>query len=330
MYNAVIQQGAATTMISVSASMIVRNEEKGIASAIRSLDTVKAIDEVVVVDTGSADRTIEIAKNLGAVVHEDTWRDDFSYHRNQCLDLCSNDWVFILDGDEELADPGDLDVLFRKPVGDAIAVKVDCVGGTGKLGESFVAVRAFNRRVGRWKYPVHNQIVGIRHVVPSTAKIVARYDGDTVENTRARLAVFLEHAEKNPDEPHYAFFLGKMYRALYDFANTRRWAEKYLSFNLEEPREAEVWILLIEAAFMEGNVAEAYSLMEKAIHRHPTYPDLHYFQLAFAALQWHNSVSQPDPKYLTSACRSRQYASLLPEVVELLGLPLGFEDDGTA
>ncbi len=80
--------------------MIAKDEEDFIANAINSVKDV--VDEIVVVDTGSKDRTPLIARELGAkVVHFD-WKDDFSAARNFGLENVSSDWVFILDADEEI------------------------------------------------------------------------------------------------------------------------------------------------------------------------------------------------------------------------------------
>jgi len=83
----------------LSVAMITMNEE---ANLPRTLESVKWADEIVIVDSGSRDRTIEIAKSFGAKT---------SYHafgghgeqKNVALDLCTSDWVLLLDADEALA-----------------------------------------------------------------------------------------------------------------------------------------------------------------------------------------------------------------------------------
>ncbi len=78
---------------------IVRDEEEMLP---RSLASIKGIvDEMVIVDTGSTDRTVEIAKEFGAKVVEFDWIDDFSAARNFGLDHCTSDWVLHPDADEE-------------------------------------------------------------------------------------------------------------------------------------------------------------------------------------------------------------------------------------
>ncbi len=84
----------------LSVAMIVKNEEDMLAGC---LDSVKNIaDEIIITDTGSTDRTIEIAKSYGAKVFQMEWKDDFSAARNNSLMHCTGDWVLYIDADERL------------------------------------------------------------------------------------------------------------------------------------------------------------------------------------------------------------------------------------
>lgn len=86
-------------MIQISAFIITKNEEKLIARAINS---VKAIArEVIVVDSGSVDKTVEIAKSLGAKVVHNDWQG-YVLQKSFAESLCKNDWVLNIDADEEL------------------------------------------------------------------------------------------------------------------------------------------------------------------------------------------------------------------------------------
>lgn len=83
---------------SVSLCMIVKNEEKNLAKSLNSVKPI--IDEIIIVDTGSTDSTMEIAEVFGAKVFEYKWQDDFAGARNYSLSKASGDWVFVLDADE--------------------------------------------------------------------------------------------------------------------------------------------------------------------------------------------------------------------------------------
>jgi len=80
--------------------MIVKNEEKMLAGC---LDTVKDIaDEIIIVDTGSTDGTVEIAKKYNAKIFNFTWIDDFSAARNESIKHATSEWILYLDADERL------------------------------------------------------------------------------------------------------------------------------------------------------------------------------------------------------------------------------------
>lgn len=87
-------------MVTVSLCMIVKNEEAVLA---RCLDSLKGLmDEIIIVDTGSTDRTKEIAKQYTSQVYDYVWQQDFSQARNYSLSLASCDYVYCADADEVL------------------------------------------------------------------------------------------------------------------------------------------------------------------------------------------------------------------------------------
>ncbi|WP_096199101.1 glycosyltransferase [Bacillus sp. FJAT-45350] len=84
----------------ISFCMICKNEEKMIARCLNSIKHV--VDEMIVVDTGSTDKTIQIATSLGAKVYQHEWVHDFAVARNSGLERATGDWILFLDADEEL------------------------------------------------------------------------------------------------------------------------------------------------------------------------------------------------------------------------------------
>ena len=84
----------------LSVCLIVKNEERFLGQCLASVKGLA--HQIVVVDTGSTDRTVEIAREHGAEVHSFAWCDDFSAARNAALEHVTGDWVLMLDADEEL------------------------------------------------------------------------------------------------------------------------------------------------------------------------------------------------------------------------------------
>ncbi|MEW6448002.1 MAG: glycosyltransferase [Bacillota bacterium] len=87
--------------VRVSLCMIVKDEEQNIRRCLESV--AGAVDEIVVVDTGSSDGTCHIASEFGARVHLFPWNNNFSDARNVSLEQATGDWILFLDADEELS-----------------------------------------------------------------------------------------------------------------------------------------------------------------------------------------------------------------------------------
>jgi tetratricopeptide (TPR) repeat protein len=84
----------------LSLAMIVKNEALNLPRCLASVQGI--VDEMVILDTGSTDDTIDIAQRAGAIVHEATWENNFATARNQVLRYVTGDWVLVLDADEVL------------------------------------------------------------------------------------------------------------------------------------------------------------------------------------------------------------------------------------
>ena len=88
-------------MPNVTLSMIVKNEEKYLRECLESVKDVA--DEIVIVDTGSTDKTIEIAEEFNSKIFHFNWINDFSAARNFALSKSKGDWILYLDADERLS-----------------------------------------------------------------------------------------------------------------------------------------------------------------------------------------------------------------------------------
>ncbi len=94
----------------ISATIVTLNEERHIARVIESL---RCVEEILVVDSGSTDRTREIARRLGARVIEEPWRG-FAAQKNFASACAANDWILSLDADEALTEELEAEILALK------------------------------------------------------------------------------------------------------------------------------------------------------------------------------------------------------------------------
>lgn len=148
--------------VKISAVLITKNEEKVISRCLKSL---LGADEVVILDTGSTDRTVEIAEGLGAKVtvrKEPIIPFHFAQARNEAVALAANDWILTIDADEVVR-PGGIrkvkkTIEERPDVTAMMTTFIDQVAG-GSFTTSIRKTKFFKRSEWSWKYRVHEQLV---------------------------------------------------------------------------------------------------------------------------------------------------------------------------
>jgi len=144
---------------SISACLIVKNEESLLPRCLGSIRS--AVDEIIVADTGSEDRTVEIAKSFGAKVTEHPWEDDFSKHRNQAISCATSDWILILDADEALfpEDAARLRTVAGETRCDYLFLQCYDLDRKGAVRGVFNQIRLFRNRMGiHYEGRIHNQL----------------------------------------------------------------------------------------------------------------------------------------------------------------------------
>jgi hypothetical protein len=142
----------------LSACLIARDEEETLPRCLASLTGV--VDEICVLDTGSRDRTPEIARLHGAKTGFRAWDQDFSTARNASLELASGDWILQIDADEEI-DPTSLDGLRRDLENGPPCRLVEVQLLDGTPNPATVQLARLFRRDERIRYsrPVHESVV---------------------------------------------------------------------------------------------------------------------------------------------------------------------------
>lgn len=129
----------------LSLSMIVKNEENFLEGCLESVQGI--VDEIVIVDTGSTDRTIEIAERYNAKIHYFEWIDDFAAARNEALKHCTSKWILYLDADERLK------VQEKDTLRNYLLSLSDEIGGINCIIESEHSKLDGNSEIHRGGYP---------------------------------------------------------------------------------------------------------------------------------------------------------------------------------
>lgn len=152
--------GGVPPLILVSVCLIVKDEEKMLGSCLSSVEEIA--DEIIVYDTGSTDRTVEIARAHGATVIEGYWDDSFARARNAALEAAHGKWVLSIDADEVfLCDPIQLRtaLLDWNSKIEGFLVSIENLHGPGNAPSVHTAIRLFRREACIWRHRLHEQVV---------------------------------------------------------------------------------------------------------------------------------------------------------------------------
>ena len=203
--------------------MIVKNEEKYLADCLASVKDV--VNEIVIVDTGSTDRTIEIAKEYDAKIFNFNWVNDFSAARNYALDNSTGDWILYLDADERLSpdSKAEMSRLTKEIKKEAYFCIVDNIDEIGHRAALMAYPRLFpNKKELRFEGAIHEQIEPAllrNHYQIKNAKIKIIHLGYNVEKNemdlKAKRNLEILQKEYNRTKSSYnAYQLGQTYGLL--------------------------------------------------------------------------------------------------------------------
>jgi len=272
---------------SISACMIVKNEEELLPQCLESIKDV--VHEIILVDTGSTDRTIEIAGSYGAKVYHHPWENDFSKHRNQSISYATSDWIFIIDADEEISlesraqlrqtisnVPPDVSYLY---------FRVEDKNAGGRVMSVMHSPRMFRNRMGfKYKNFIHNELELKGH--GDTSNLVLFHHGYHLspEKMKAKFErttqLLKRRMEEEPDRPEPAFFLCKSYgmeklnaEAIYYGLITRQ--------KLEELRDVstffvEIFYIIALSFYRMKMYALAEATCLEGLKLFPQYIDLYF------------------------------------------------------
>jgi tetratricopeptide (TPR) repeat protein len=292
------------TGLTLSLCMIVRDEEQMLPGCLAAV--APAVDEIVIVDTGSTDATVEIARSFGAKVIEFPWTGSFSEARNVSFEAATGDWVMYLDADEVLAaeDVQQLRELTGRTWREAFYLVETSY--TGELGDGGAmvnnALRVFrNRPEYRFKDRLHEQIA---HTLPTyipgrveqTPVRVTHYGylgsvRDAKEKSQRNVELLRTQAAESPMTPFLHFNLGSEYIVVGE-VNTAidelKTARSLLTAEGNLTRAEYVPSLftrLVMVLRMAGKLTEATTTAAEGLELFPQFTDLVVAQARIAQMQ---------------------------------------------
>lgn len=210
-------------MISISLCMIVKDEEETLG---RCLDSIKDIvDEIIIVDTGSTDKTKEIALKYTKKLYEFKWCDDFSKARNYSFSKATKDYILWLDADDVILEKDRIKIKYLKQNLDKnidiVMFKYDLnIDKYGVPGLSYYRERLLKRKNNyTWKSPIHEVIELKGNILKEDISVT--HKKEKVHDPKRNLKIFEKMINKNVSlDPRQKFYYARelYYNAEYDKA----------------------------------------------------------------------------------------------------------------
>ena len=276
----------------ISQCMIVKNEEKNIR---RALSWGKDIMyEQIVVDTGSSDRTVEIAREMGAKIFFFPWINDFAAAKNFAIDQAKGDWIAFLDADESFT-PEDTKKIpeILEYVGDdvdALLIGIADLDENNNITSGGTMIRFFvNRPDLRYVGKIHEHLVrkgrSELHLTDATKQLAFLHTGYQEQEKRDKskfernLNIILEILKQEPENCDYLGYLGDTY--FLDGKNEEAW-DAYKKAVAAMPEKLEVYDqrssytytnLLRVSQCLNAPEAEVEAIYKEAVEKLPKEPD---------------------------------------------------------
>jgi len=278
----------------ISAVMMIKNEEKFLKQCLNSVKNI--IDEIIICDTGSQDRSIDIAKKFGAKVYEHPWQNDFSYHRNQSIEYAKDaDFILIIDADEKL-------ILSKGVTKDKLKKWLEMVQDKynvvaipirdmqqGQTVMSCNSVRLFKKGKVEYKHRIHNSPIFEGAAVLCDMLEIEHYGYDLSEE-KMRLKFERTHSllmkemedldeEGNPVRVDTLFYLSQLLGHHGYTEESIKYGKWYIGLKDKiEPSKfnSTIWYTMIKSCQEIGLMDEAYKLNIEALKDKPFDPDLAY------------------------------------------------------
>jgi glycosyltransferase involved in cell wall biosynthesis len=288
----------------ISLCMITKNEEQLLGECLQS--AAQAVDEIIIVDTGSTDRTVQIAESYGARVLHSPWEDNFSVPRNKSLQAATGDWILVLDADERLQ-PGageKIRELVRTPGMSGYNLVFKNLYSHGKT-VGVLMVRLFRKFPGiAYEKRLHEQVVHslareseARGMVVGTADVEVVHHGYTDElmaqkrKNERNERLFKLQLRDDPDDIYSHYKYGDFLRRVPGRNRDARAAlEETLELILAHPPSVfrgipyagEVAALCALEYAREGHHAKAMEIVETGLRQFIPTPNLHYIAASLA------------------------------------------------
>lgn len=262
----------------ISALLIVKNEEEIVAAA---LESVKDADEIVVVDTGSTDRTVDIASQFTDRIFYFQWVDDFAAARNYAIEKATGDWCYSIDADHVLLSSME---TVREAAEKAEAAGHKSALVKSKSGETHVHWREvlFKRAPEvRWKGAVHECLLPASRFKTDVEREIG-YSKNHYADPDRNLRI-LWNSERTPRN---MFYLGREYYEKKKYDESIKWLEEYLKHGKWIPEVGEACLTIAKCYWFTNRGDLARQACLSAIKANPDFKEALMFMATLHFSPW--------------------------------------------
>ena len=245
----------------LSIVLIVKNEEEVLE---KCLETVKEADEIIICDTGSTDKTIDIAKKYTDKIYTDfIWCDDFAKARNHAKSKATGRWILSIDADETLQ-PNGIE-LIRRAIKDADKYGKRTVDIVMVGGSTFTFPRLFkNIPEFYWLGAIHNY-TSIRDDCVSNIKIKYGYSPAHAKDPDRAFRILKKQIESNPSLSREKYYLAREYWYRQDYETAIKWFREYADNSNFVAERIDAYLYIARCYKELNNLSLAHQYCLKAI-----------------------------------------------------------------
>ncbi len=263
-------------MSTLALVLIVRNEERCIGRCLASIASY--VDEIIVVDTGSTDRTKEIVLDYGFQVFDYVWNNDFSAARNYALSLSTSKWNLVLDADEYVTDfqPEAINLFMNnlEQLGRITIISEAVVDGEDSEVRGHIT-RFLPSGIG-YKGRIHEQVDAClpRLQIP----IIVRHDGYLkTDKSDRNIPLLLEETHDDPTNAYYPYQLAREYERKKDWDASLSYYSK--AYKLLKGMELYIPNMIVDYVYVlirQKKLATAMEVLDAYSEKLAGFPDYHF------------------------------------------------------
>lgn len=265
-------------MQKISAVLIVQNEEKLLP---RCLESIKDLDEIIISDSGSIDKTIEIAQRYTDKIFSFPWCDNFAKSRNFAKSHATGDYILSIDADEILHDVSKVrEAVELAAQKDILTINCTLVAEDNGQKTTFPRLFKNDERVW-WEGAIHNHL-SVQGESVGDVRITYGYSPAHNDDPNRAFRILKKEVESRDDAVRETFYLAREYWYRKNYEETVKLVGKYVQKSRFLAEKAEAFLMMAYAYEKMGDMDSARDACAQALILNATFSEAAHFMAKLA------------------------------------------------